>query len=124
MTSEDKSVCLKTLFDTVLQSFRAAQKDNALIISLTLGNETKNVNLKVPLAYIIGNIQGGDNICGKSAYYNADAKHICRMCNATPKAYNSKEADCCQLLVMEEMKQLCKESDSVKMHSLMQYRNF
>ena len=63
MTSEEKSICLNYLFDTVLQSFRAAQEDNALTLPMTLGNDTKVVTLKVPLAFIIGDIQGGDNIC-------------------------------------------------------------
>ena len=36
MTSEEKSTRLNYLFDTVLQSFRAAQEDNALTIPLTL----------------------------------------------------------------------------------------
>src|SRR4030095_12332185 len=83
MPSELKSIRSNILFDTVLQSFRAAQENGALRITLTLGNETKVVNLKVPLAFVIGDIQGGDSICGRSAYYNSDARHICRMCNAT-----------------------------------------
>ena len=124
MTSEEKSICLNYLFDTVLQRFRAAQEDNALTIPLTLGNVTKAVNLKVPLALINGDIQGGDNICGRFAYYNNDTRRICKMCNATPKVYDSKDIDCCQLLVMEEMKQLCINGDNTKLHSLMQFRNW
>ncbi len=124
MTSELKSIRLNMLFDTVLQSFRAAQQESALKIPLTLGNQTKKVNLKVPLAFIIGDIQGGDNICGRSAYYQSDARRICRMCNATPEVYDSKEVDNCQLLVMEEMKQLCINKENDKLHSLMQYNNW
>ena len=67
-----------------------------------MGYQTKLVNLKVPLAFIIGDIQGGDNICGRSAYYHSDARHICRMCNATPEMYDSKEMNNCELLVMEK----------------------
>ena len=84
----------------------------------------ERVNLKVHLAFIIGDIQGGDNICGRSADYNDDTRHICRMCNATPKVYDSKDIDCCQLLVMEEMKQLCINGDNAKLHRLMQFRNW
>ena len=86
MTFELKLLQLNILFDMVLQSFRAAQKEGALFnVPLTLGDQTKLVNLKVPLAFIIGDIQGGDNICGRSAYYNSNARQICRMCNATPR---------------------------------------
>ena len=70
------------LYDTVPQSFRAAQVNGALKVPLTLGKMTKFVNLMIPLAFITGDIQGGDGICGRSAYYNNDARCICRMCDA------------------------------------------
>lgn len=124
MSSEIKSVRLNMLFDIVLQSFRIAQRPGALKVPLTLGDQTKVVNLKVPLAFIIGDIQGGDNICGRSAYYQSDARRICRMCNATPDVYNSKEVENCQLLVMEEMKKLCIEKDTKALYKLMQYKNW
>ncbi len=95
-------------FKAVLQSFLEAQQPIALLdVPITLGNKTKIVNLKVPLAFIIGDIQGGDNICGRSAYYKDDAKRICHMCDATPAAYISKEMNQCNLLVMEDIKQMC-----------------
>src|SRR5688572_17864896 len=54
---EKKSVRANILFDTVLQFFCKAQKINALNnIPLHLGNKTKLVNLKVPLAFIISDI--------------------------------------------------------------------
>ena len=84
---------------------------------LTLGNLIKNVNLKVPLAFIIGDIQGGDGICGRSAFYRADAKRICRMCDATPAAYETKTMDCCNMLVMEDIRQLCLNKDEDKLES-------
>ena len=75
-------------YETVLHSFIEAQKDGALDgVPLTLGNKTKIVNLKVPLAFIIGDIQGGDGICGRSAYYGKNARRICRMCDASPAIY-------------------------------------
>ena len=121
MSSETKSKCLNMLFDTVLQSFRAAQQDGALKVPLTLGDQTKVVNLKVPLAFIIGDIQGGDNICGRSAYYQSDARRICRICNATPEVYESKDVNNCQLLIMEDIKQLYIDSKKEYLYNLMQY---
>lgn len=99
-----KSYCENMLFETVLQSFKEAQKLGALDdVELTLGNKTKMVNLKVPLAFIIGDIQGGDGICGRSAYYKEDTSCICHMCDITPAAYESKQKDNCILLVMEDI---------------------
>ena len=110
------------LYEIVLQSFKQAQQAGALNnVELTLGSCTKMVNLKVPLAFIIGDIQGGDAICGRSAYYGPDARRICRMCDATPAVYNAKESIQCKLLIMEDMKQLCINKDSKKLYDLMQY---
>ena len=117
MSSELKSTRVNILFDTVLQSFRAAQVEGALKIPLTLGNMTKKVVLKVPLAFIIGDIQGGDGICGRSAYYNSDARRICRMCDATPEAYNSKKLEFCKLLEMKEV------NYCILMRSMINYTN-
>ena len=46
------------------------------------------------------------------------------MCNATPEAYESEVMDCCQLLVMKDMKQMCTDNDTAGLHSLMQYKNW
>jgi hypothetical protein len=53
------------LFNVGLKTFVAAQQTNALShIYLQLGNKAKHVNLKIPLAFIIGDNQGGDQILG------------------------------------------------------------
>jgi hypothetical protein len=125
MDKKLKSKCENLFFETVLHSFREAQQDGALDgVPLTLGNKTKAVNLKVPLAFIIGDIQGGDGICGRSAYYRADAKRICRMCDATPAAYISTDMDCCNMLVMEDIRQLCLNKDEDKLESMLQSVNY
>jgi len=98
MDRELKSIRENSMFDIVLQSFQQAQQVGALNdVPLRLGNKTKVVNLKVPLAFIIGDIQGGDGICGRSAYYQKTARRICRMCDATPAVYNSNEVNNCTL---------------------------
>ena len=112
-------------FETVFHSYKEAQKDGALDgVPLTLGNKTKIVNLKVPLAFIIGDIQGSDGICGRSAYYLKVAKYICCMCDATPAVYISKEMDNCKLLVMEDIRQLCLNKDEEKLESMLQSVNY
>src|SRR5687768_3613859 len=125
MDKKLKSQRENLFFETFLHSFREAQKDGALNgVPLTLGSKTKTVNLKVPLAFIIGDIQGGDGICGKSAFYCADAKRICRMCDATPAAYISTEMECCNMLVMEDIRQLCLNKDEDKLESMLQSVNY
>lgn len=125
MSKDLRSRCENLFFDTVLHSFKEAQKDGALDgVPLTLGNKTRTVNLKVPLAFIIGDIQGGDGICGRSAYYGMKAKHICCMCDATPALYDSKEMDNCNMLVANDIKQMCLNKDEEQLESLMQSVNY
>ena len=125
MGSTLKSLHLNILFDTVLQSFCTAQCQNALNdIPLTLGNKTKNINLKIPLAFINGDIQGGDGICGRSAYYRDDARRICRMCDATPEVYESNDPDNCRLLNMDYMMNLSQTKNEEALRNLMQTHNW
>ena len=74
MDKELKSIRENSMYTAVLQSFIEAQTIGQLDnIWLTLGNKKKMVILKVPLAFIIGDIQGGDGICARSAIYCKDA---------------------------------------------------
>ena len=56
-----KQIRLLKLFNAGIQSFIEAQQPEALNnIYLQLGDKAKYVNLKIPLAFIIGDNQGGD----------------------------------------------------------------
>ncbi len=70
------------IFKVILSSFLEAQKEGALDhISLTLGNQTKRVNLKPICFFVIGDMQGGDKISCTSASYSNTMKRMCRKCN-------------------------------------------
>ncbi len=65
-----KQMRLFKLFHEGLKSFTEAQQTDALNdIYLQLGNKAKYVNLKIPLAFIIGDNQGGDQIAGCKCHY-------------------------------------------------------
>ena len=91
MLLETKSIRLNILHDTILQRLKAAQEDGALTIPLNLGNKTKVVTLEVPLAFIVGDIQGGDGICGRFATYKSEIRHSKRVCIATPQVCSLKK---------------------------------
>lgn len=78
------------------------------------------MNLKAPLAFIIGDSQGCDSICRSFAYYNRDACHISHMCNATPNNYNNLHACSCELLVMDDIKALVEENKLELLNNLLQ----
>jgi hypothetical protein len=75
-------------------------------VYLPLGSKAKYVNLRVPLAFIIGDNQGGDGIAGRAAVYNETARRISRSCDATVAQYDTISSDCCSLLDMEKIKAL------------------
>jgi hypothetical protein len=95
------------LYEADLASFIQAQQPGAMDnVYLQLGDKGKDVNMYIPFPFIIGDNQGGDNICGRAASYGLWAYCILRTCNATKDAYETVVADCCSLLNMEEIKDL------------------
>ena len=51
---------LHKVFDTILKSFVEAQDGALNDIPITFGDVTKEINLKLPCFFIIGDMQGGD----------------------------------------------------------------
>jgi hypothetical protein len=64
LSKELKAERLHAIFKTLLASIIEAQESGALDdIPITFGGVTKIVNLKVPVIFIIWDMQGGDKIC-------------------------------------------------------------
>ena len=74
----------------------------------------------IPLAFIIGDNQGGDGITGHAAVSNEMARHICRSCNATVLHYNTIQSDCCSPLHMERIKDMVIAQDWDSLYDLHQ----
>jgi hypothetical protein len=57
------------MLDCILESFKAAQLPGALSnTNIRLGREEKVANLYVPLQFIIGDVEGGDQFCSRWSY--------------------------------------------------------
>ena len=89
-------------------------------IYLQLGEKAKHVNLKIPLAFIIGDNQGGDQIAGRTCHYGLSAKRISRTCDATPDNYADVSKDSCTFLVMEGIKELVRNEKWAELEALYQ----
>ena len=85
-----------------------------------LGDKGKDVNLLVPLAFIVGDNQGGDGIIGRAAVYNETARRICRSCTATIVQYDTIESDSCEPLIMSDIIAMVISKDWVGLHALHQ----
>ena len=107
------------LFEVRLSSFIAAQQAGAMQdVYFPLGDKGKDVNLLVPLAFIVGDNQGGDGITGRAAAYNETARRICRSCSATIVQYNTIESDSCEPLITSDIIAMVTSKDWVGLHAL------
>ena len=73
---------LHQIFRTILQSYIEAQTTTILHnMKVVLGDKCGIVNVKVPCFFIIGDMQGGDKICGCAPVYRREINRICRNCD-------------------------------------------
>jgi len=73
---------LHAMFRTILAPLVEIQRAGGLRdVVLTLGKTTKRVNILLPVAFIIGDIQGGDKMCCRAPSYTNTLNRICRKCD-------------------------------------------
>jgi hypothetical protein len=99
------------LFNAGLKSFVDAQQTDALNkIYMPLGDKAKYSNLMIPLAFIIGDNQGGYQIAGPTCHYGLWAKCIPCTCDATSANYADVAKYSCLFLKMDDIKGLVLEA--------------
>jgi hypothetical protein len=124
-TTEDKILRFQQMCDAVLESLVQSQQPGALEnITLRLGPYEKEVNLKCPVAFIIGDAQGGDTIAGRSPYYGRTVSRICRSCNATYDNQTDTGRNSCQRLLQAPIKMAIERGDTVLLDQLGQKNCF
>ena len=107
MSAPLKQIRLFKLFSVAIQSFIDAQKEGAMDdVYLVLGDKAKSVILRIPLAFIIGDNQGGDSISGRICFYGITAKRISRCCDATAANYEDFSPESCSFLNMEDIMEM------------------
>ena len=123
MSSDMKALRLHKIFDAVLQSFHDAQTGTSLKnVTLTLGeSNTKVVDLKVPLFYIIGDMQGGDKMCCTSATYNTKLARPCRKCNIKGSQLADPTINCKKIKMTHIIKLILENKDE-ELRALNQYK--
>ena len=91
------------LYQAVLQDLIKTQSDGSMNnIELRLGNKSKIVNLKIPLTFIIGDIQGSDAKCGRHIHYGKTARRISRICDAGPQHLGNPKIGNCNRFNMQD----------------------
>ncbi len=110
LSKELKAERLHAIFKTLLASIIEAQESGALDnIPITFGGVTKIVNLKVPVIFIIGDMQGGDKICCTTCHYSNKLHCLCRKCNVCGDESGDPLVQC-KKISMVRMMQLVKDN--------------
>jgi hypothetical protein len=104
-STETKPFRLLLLFEVGLAIFVAVQQPGAMDdVYLQLADKAKEVNMCIPLTFIIGDNQGTDGISGRAVMYNQTAHRIYCSCDAKIIQYNTIVSNCCLPLNMETIK--------------------
>jgi hypothetical protein len=110
LSKELKAERLHAIFKTLLASIIEAQESGALDdIPITFGGVTKIVNLKVPVIFIIGDMQGGDKICCTTCHYSNKLHRLCHKCNVRGDECGDPLIQC-KKISMVRMMQLVKDN--------------
>ena len=106
MHTDLKARRFHAILKTVLASMVGAQQPHALDgIQLQLGGFSKCVNLKTPVSFIIGDMQGGDKMCGRVMTYGNRSARLCRKCNVQGRHASDVKRKC-QRICMDKVRNL------------------
>ena len=121
-SAELKSRRLHSLFRAGMESYVKVEKDPLLMsnLTVTIAGITKVVNVKVCCGLIVGDIQGGDKICCRSASYKDTLKRICRKCNIPGSECSNLDFQC-KKISMRKIKQLVSNEDRARLDKYHQY---
>jgi hypothetical protein len=121
-SSEIKSRRLHTMFGAGMKSYIALEKTPQLLsgIVLSIAGKTKVVNVKIACGLIVGDIQGGDKICCRSASYKVTLNRACRKCNIPGSELSNLEYDC-KKISMRRIKKLVVSEDHDKLRKYHQH---
>jgi hypothetical protein len=78
-TPHQKAIDYHHMIEIIIQEFQQCQQEK-LSFNLNFNNKSYNVNLKIPVLYIIGDTEGLDKICGRYTSRN-NIQRPCRCCN-------------------------------------------
>jgi hypothetical protein len=123
-SANGKSQRLHQMLDCILQSFKAAQLPGALLnTKIRLGREEKVVNWYVPLQFIIGVVEGGDQLCSRWSYGLKTCWRMCCTCHVSTLNCN-KTTIICKCIEVAKIRALYQRQDKAALKKLCQWPTF
>jgi hypothetical protein len=68
---------------------------------IRLGKVKKVVNLYVPLQFIIGDVEGGDQLCSRQSYRGMACNRLCRTCDVSTANCARTDIQCTRICVAD-----------------------
>ena len=123
-SADIKNARFHTQLNVILESFKRAQSPGALHnLKLQLGSTSKVVNLYVPLQYIIGDVEGGDQLCSRYTYRGSACERLCRTCDVSTD--NAGRTDLvCNRICVADIQELVVQQNLPELHRLAQRPTF
>jgi hypothetical protein len=75
-----------------LQSLKDCQKEGGITTFLRLGNDIRRLQIKVPVAFILGDGKSQDHLCGRYGGHNT--QRMCRACNVNFENSDQPDFQC------------------------------
>jgi hypothetical protein len=70
-------------------------------VPIQLGNVVKKVNLYIPLQFIIGDVEGGDQLCSRQTYRREICQRMCRTCDVSTANAARPDLECNRVRVAD-----------------------
>ena len=93
----------------ILESFIETQKDERFQMDIRIGDTVRRMRVIVPLAFVIGDCQGQDKLCGAFAA-KTNTVRISRACDCTYVSSDDPTVQC-QMRIQNDMQGLIEEDD-------------
>jgi hypothetical protein len=124
MLKELKAERLDAIFKTILAMLINAQEAGALgDILLLLGDETRMVNLKDPVIFLIGDLQGRDKMCCTTCHFLNKLHRLCHQCNVRgDQSGDHSLIQCKKMNMMMRMLLLVKDNQQKILDNCNQYK--
>ena len=121
-TPQTKSRRLHALFRVGMDSYLKCEQDSSVLkdVMLRLAGVTKLRNIKIACGLVLGDIQGGDKICCRSASYLKTINRICRKCTIPGDQCDNLKYEC-RKISMKTIKQLVANKDESRLSEINQY---
>lgn len=122
-SSQTKARRLHSLFRAGMESYVKCEQNSCSALKdvlLRLGDVTKLRNIKIACGLVVGDIQGGDKICGRAASYLSSLNRICRKCTIPGHKCDNLDYVCRQI-TMSSIKELVANNNERELSAIHQY---